>query len=85
MGLTAAAATFAFAGRRHRRRPDPYEPDGLTVPDGRAGVVSTADGAEIAPHEAGPDDGSVVVLVHCWTGAKELGRSPAGSCAWGTG
>ena len=68
VGVVAAA----FAHPRRRRRSDPCGPDGLTVPDGQAGVVTTTDGAELALHVAGPDDGPVVVLVHCWTGAKEL-------------
>lgn len=66
------AVAAAVARRRRQRRPDPCGPEGLALPDGRGDVVATADGAALAVHVAGPDDGPVVVLVHCWTGAKEL-------------
>lgn len=71
-GLPVAVGAAAIARRRRRRAPDPGSPEGLVLPDGRADVVATADGAELALHVAGPDDGPMVVLVHCWTGAKEL-------------
>ncbi|HEX4868054.1 MAG TPA: alpha/beta hydrolase [Acidimicrobiales bacterium] len=60
--------------RRRRRAPsvDPCAPEGLALPEGADGVVTTADGAELAVRTAGPDGGPLVVLVHCWTGAKEL-------------
>lgn len=67
-----AAGAVAVARRRRHRRPDPCGPDGLALPDGRGDVVVTTDGAELAVHVAGADEGPVVVLVHCWTGAKEL-------------
>lgn len=72
VAIPVAAGAVAVARRRRHRRPDPCGPDGLALPDGRGDVVVTTDGAELAVHVAGADEGPVVVLVHCWTGAKEL-------------
>src|SRR3546814_9014085 len=51
---------------------DPVGPRKLALPRGVADVVRTDDGADLALHLAGPVDGPLVVLVHCWTGNKEL-------------
>lgn len=72
VAVPAAAGVVAVARRRGRGGSDPCGPDGLALPDGRSEAVVTADGAELALHVAGPEAGPVVVLVHCWTGAKEL-------------
>ncbi|QGG94032.1 alpha/beta fold hydrolase [Actinomarinicola tropica] len=72
VAVPAAAGALAVAGRRRRRRADSCGPHCLTLPEGRGDVITTADGAELALHVAGPADGPLVVLVHCWTGAKEL-------------
>lgn len=73
--VPAAVAVGADAlVRRRRRAPavDPCAPAGLALPEGADGVVITADGAELAVRTAGPHGAPLVVLVHCWTGAKEL-------------
>jgi pimeloyl-ACP methyl ester carboxylesterase len=70
--LVASVAGLVVRRRRHAGSPDPCGPDALSLPDGVAGVVRRPDGAELAVHVAGPADGPTVVLVHCWTGAKEL-------------
>jgi pimeloyl-ACP methyl ester carboxylesterase len=73
--LAAAVATPLMAARRVRRRAgrprDRAPSDWFALPDGAASTVGTADGADLAVHVAGPPDGQVVVLVHCWTGTKE--------------
>ena len=69
---TAAVGVAAVGVRRRRRWTDPAGPRKLALPDGVAEVVRTDDGAELALHLAGPVDGPLVVLVHCWTGNKEL-------------
>jgi non-heme chloroperoxidase len=38
---------------------------------GQDHVLISADGAELLVHVAGPDDGPVVVLAHCWTGSQQ--------------
>lgn len=73
--VSAAVAVGATAlVRRWRRAPavDPCAPEGLALPEGTDEVVVTADGAELAVRAAGPDGAPLVVLAHCWTGAKEL-------------
>lgn len=73
--VPAAVAVGATAlVRRRRRAPvvDPCAPEGLALPEGADEVVVTADGAELALRTAGPHGAPLVVLVHCWTGAKEL-------------
>lgn len=74
VGAVAAGAVGAVAlrARRRRRWTDPAGPRKLALPRGVADVVRTDDGAELALHLAGPADGPLVVLVHCWTGNKEL-------------
>lgn len=69
---TAAVGAVAVGARRRRRCIDPAGPRKLALPRGVADVVRTDDGAELALHLAGPADGPLVVLVHCWTGNKEL-------------
>ena len=69
---TAALGAMAVGVRRRRRWSDPAGPRKLALPPGVADVVHTDDGAELALHLAGPADGPLVVLIHCWTGNKEL-------------
>lgn len=71
LGATAVGAVAVGAHRR-RRWTDPAGPRKLALPDGVADVVRTDDGAELALHLAGPADGPLVVLVHCWTGKRDL-------------
>lgn len=70
-GLAVAAAVFAARRRRpaveladhdHARHSDDL--------DGVESVVVSHDGGELAVSVAGPDDGPVVVLAHCWTGSR---------------
>jgi pimeloyl-ACP methyl ester carboxylesterase len=68
----AAVGAVSVAARRRRRWTDPAGPRKLALPGGVGDVVRTDDGAELALHLAGPADGPLVVLVHCWTGNKEL-------------
>jgi pimeloyl-ACP methyl ester carboxylesterase len=68
----AVAATVLVRCRRHVPLVDPCGTEGLALPDGADDVVTTEDGAELAVRTAGPAGGPLVVLVHCWTGAKEL-------------
>ena len=49
---------------------DPCGPDGLALPVGEERTVLMDDGAELAVTLAGPLDGPVVVLAHCWTGSR---------------
>ncbi len=78
IGLVAIGSTAAVVGgRRARRRAgvDAAQPGGPTrprVPEGRALVVTTDDGAHLAVTVAGPDDGPTVVLSHCWTGSRVI-------------
>jgi pimeloyl-ACP methyl ester carboxylesterase len=69
---TTVLGAVAVGVRRRRRWTDPAGPRKLVLPRGVADVVRTDDGAELALHLAGPADGPLVVLVHCWTGNKEL-------------
>lgn len=51
---------------------DPCGPEGISLPEGTTGTVTTDDGAELDLLVAGPADGPTVVLPHCWTGTKEI-------------
>jgi len=70
--VTMTLGAVAVGARRRRRWTDPAGPRKLSLPRGVADIVRTDDGAELALHFAGPADGPLVVLVHCWTGNKEL-------------
>ena len=71
-----AALATAVAARRADARwgaaDDPYAPNDLLLPIGDARTVHTDDGADLAVLVAGPGDGAVVVLAHCWTGGREV-------------
>lgn len=68
----AVGVTVLVGQRRRTPSVDPCAPEGLALPEGADDVVTTADGAELAVRTAGPNGAPLVVLVHCWTGAKEL-------------
>lgn len=67
-------AVRAVRSSRTQKAPtvDPCGPDGLTLPDGERSTITTDDGASLAVLTAGPDDGPVVVLAHCWMGGMKL-------------
>jgi len=72
--LGGAIAAGATARRRRVARwaaTDPLGPLGTRLPEGRAEVVRTDDGANLAVTVAGPEDGPTVVLPHCWMGSRE--------------
>jgi pimeloyl-ACP methyl ester carboxylesterase len=72
LAVAGAAAGARSALRRWEDAEDPCGPDGLALPAGSEHTVTTDDGAELAVHVAGPEDGPPVVLVHCWTGDRGL-------------
>ena len=51
---------------------DPCGPEGLALPDGERLSIDTDDGARLDALVAGPADGPLVVLPHCWTGTKAM-------------
>lgn len=76
--LGAAAAGAAVVVRKVREATawadgeDPCGPEGLALPEGEPLTITTDDGAELDALVAGPADGPLVVLPHCWTGTKEI-------------
>lgn len=77
VALAVGLGGLAAAGRQAARRSwasgdDPCGPDGLTLPEGEDRTVTVDDGAELAARLAGPVDGPVVVLPHCWTGSRAI-------------
>jgi pimeloyl-ACP methyl ester carboxylesterase len=76
LALTAAggvaAATVVRARAKNRDLVNPCGPEGLALPDGERRTITTDDGAELAALIAGPVDGPVVVLPHCWMGAMSM-------------
>lgn len=72
LALLAGGLVVAQAVRTRSSRPsvvDPCGPEGLTLPAGDRVTVSTDDGATLSAYTAGPPDGPVVVLAHCWMGS----------------
>jgi len=68
-GAGAAAAAIA-TGRRWRRAEDPSAGRVLDLEGARAFKVDRPDGAVLDGVVAGPPDGPLVVLSHCWTGTR---------------
>jgi pimeloyl-ACP methyl ester carboxylesterase len=75
--IAAGVAVAAGAGiaalraeRRWRAAVDANEPAHYDLPAGRELSVRTDDGAELAVTIAG--EGPMVVLAHCWTGARQV-------------
>lgn len=71
-GLAATAAAGVAATRRWTRADDPTGGQPLCLPDGTDEVVATSDGGKLQVRVAGPADGPLVVLVHCWTGDRRV-------------
>lgn len=71
-GGAAAAASFAYSRWERARAGDPWDPEAPGHPDGEQRTVTTADGAALAVTIAGPADGPMVVLSHCWTGSRAV-------------
>ncbi|HEX4979780.1 MAG TPA: alpha/beta fold hydrolase [Acidimicrobiales bacterium] len=67
-----AAALAALWWRRGREVGDPCGPLGVALPGGSTTRLQTPDGAELAVLVAGPSEGPMVVLSHCWTGAMDI-------------
>lgn len=65
-GGAVVATAVARARGTDKPNEDPCGPGGLTLPDGERRTIVASDGAELAVHIAGPVDGPVVVLGHCW-------------------
>lgn len=73
LGGSAAAAIAAATWWWDRRDAgDPWDPDAPRFPAGDERRVVTDDGVELAVTVAGPTDGPVVVLSHCWTGSRAI-------------
>ncbi len=74
VGLGAAAAgTVAVVVAQHRSmQEEPFVPALDPLPGERDLVVETADGARLEVTVAGPDDGPLVVLPHCWMGLRAI-------------
>ena len=76
--LAAGVVAVAVAATRARRTPawatvdDPLGADGVALPSGARTTVVTDDDARLEVLVTGPDDGSTVVLSHCWTGGMSL-------------
>jgi len=68
-GAGVAAAAVA-TGRRWRRAEDPCAGRVLDLEGARALKVERPDGAVLDGVVAGPPDGPLVVLSHCWTGTR---------------
>ncbi len=71
-GGAAAAAVGAAVWLDRRDAGDPWDPDAPRFPEGDDVRVTTDDGVELAVTTAGPADGPVVVLSHCWTGSRAI-------------
>ncbi|HEY2814579.1 MAG TPA: alpha/beta hydrolase [Acidimicrobiales bacterium] len=74
--LTAGAAAGVLVRRASKTTfatdDDPCGPEGIALPEGQRSTLTTDDGATLAVLTAGPVDGPVVVLAHCWTGGMSL-------------
>lgn len=74
--VVGGAAVAVAAVRRRRGRwatsADPCGPEGVTLPEGETTVLTTDDGAELNVLTAGPEDGPLVVLPHCWMGSMQI-------------
>ena len=71
-GGAATAARFAYYLWERSRAGDPWDPEAPGYPDGDQRTVTTPDGATLEMTIAGPGDGPVVVLSHCWTGSRAV-------------
>lgn len=72
-GLGAASAGVVWLRRLDAAlaaADEPCAPEELLLPPGQARTVVTDDGADLAVTVAG--EGPIVVLSHCWTGAREI-------------
>ena len=69
-GLAAAAAAVAITGRRWRKAEDPCAATVLDLAGAEMFKVERPDGAVLDGVVAGPADGAMVVLSHCWTGSR---------------
>lgn len=74
----AAFGAIAAIGVVRARRPkgqsleDPCGPDGLVLPEGERLTITASDGANLNVLVAGPADGPVVLLPHCWMGGMTI-------------
>ena len=69
----AGAAVAVRARAQHSVFDDPCGVEGLALPEGgERRTITTNDGAELAAFVAGPADGPVVVLPHCWMGGMAM-------------
>lgn len=71
-GGAAAAASLAYVRWERSRAGDPWDPEAPRYPDGEHRMITTPDGARLALTLAGPEDGPLVVLSHCWTGSRAV-------------
>lgn len=71
-GGSAAVASLAYARWERSRAGDPWDPEAPGYPDGEHRTITTPDGATLALTLAGPADGALVVLSHCWTGSRAI-------------
>lgn len=67
-GITASRGTRRAWATAH----DPTDGAPLELPPGDEVTVTTADGAALAVHVAGPADGPLVVLAHGWTNDRRF-------------
>lgn len=67
-GLASAAAVGAAIWIDRHALGDPWDPEAPRVPEGETRTVVTEDGVELSVVLAGPSEGPLVVLSHCWTG-----------------
>jgi pimeloyl-ACP methyl ester carboxylesterase len=71
-GGAAAAASLAYSRWERSRAGEPWDPEAPGYPDGEQRTVTTPDGARLAVTIAGPAEGPMVVLSHCWTGSRAV-------------
>lgn len=71
-GGAAAAASIAYYRWERSRAGEPWDPEAPGYPDGEHRTITTPDGATLALTIAGPEDGPLVVLSHCWTGSRAI-------------
>jgi pimeloyl-ACP methyl ester carboxylesterase len=69
-GVAGAAAAVAVTGRRWRAAEDPSADAVLDLEGAQPFKVERPDGAVLDGVAAGPGDGPMVVLSHCWTGSR---------------
>lgn len=77
IALTALGAITAGGVVRARRSrgaayEDPCGPEGLALPEGERLTITANDGADLNVLVAGPADGPVVLLPHCWMGGMTI-------------